>query len=362
MDQKDDEESRTEEPTEKRTQDAFERGDVPVSREAGLAATMFAAVVAMVVIRSARSASLATMLANVLDRAGGLRLDTTGDVMNATSIVARETAQALWPASLVFPLFAVVAYIAQNRPRVVWSRIAPDLSRLSPAKAAGRLIGRRSLLEFSKAGGKIALAGAVAFAAIRSDLGVIVELPRTDPELVASAISRAALRLCAWIAAISALFAMADLIAARLSWRKRLRMTRQEMKDELRQSEGDPLVKGRFRSLARDRARRRMIDNVERATVVLVNPTHYAVALRYVREEGGAPVVVAKGRELVALKIRERAEERGIPVVENPPLVRAMYGVLEIDRMIPPEFYRAVAEIINLISRRAAGRQAPART
>jgi len=131
-------------------------------------------------------------------------------------------------------------------------------------------------------------------------------------------------------------------------------MTRQEVKDEMKQVDGDPIVKARLRSLARDRLRKRMIAAVPRATVVISNPTHYAVALRYVREEGGAPLVVAKGRDLIALKIREVAATHGIPVVENKSLAQALYRSVEVDRMIPPEFYKAVAEIIFFLFARQA--------
>ena len=131
-------------------------------------------------------------------------------------------------------------------------------------------------------------------------------------------------------------------------------MDRQELKEEFKQSGGDAFVKARMRSLAQSRARKRMMQNVPRASLVLANPTHYAVALRYVREEGGAPIVVAKGKDLIALSIREIAARHDIPVFEKKDLVRAMYDHVEVDKMIPAEFYRPVAELIHLLSRKAA--------
>jgi len=131
-------------------------------------------------------------------------------------------------------------------------------------------------------------------------------------------------------------------------------MTRQEVKDELKQVDGDPIVKARLRSLARDRQRKRMIAAVPRATLVIANPTHYAVALRYVREEGGAPLVVAKGQDLIALRIREVATEHGIPVIENKTLAQSLYRSVEVDKMIPAEFYKAVAEIVFFLLARQA--------
>jgi flagellar biosynthetic protein FlhB len=132
-------------------------------------------------------------------------------------------------------------------------------------------------------------------------------------------------------------------------------MSRQEVKEELRQAEGDRMVKARLRSLRLDRSRRRMLSAVPRATMVVANPTHYAVAMRYVRSEGGAPLVLAKGADLVALKIRASAEAHDIPVIEDKPLARSLHSGVEVERPIPAEFYRAVAEIVHLIQQRKAG-------
>jgi flagellar biosynthetic protein FlhB len=146
----------------------------------------------------------------------------------------------------------------------------------------------------------------------------------------------------------------ADIVWSRIHWRSELRMTRQELKDELKQSEGDPLVKSRLRSLARDRARKRMIAAVPQATVVIANPTHFAVALKYERSKGGAPMVVAKGADLIALRIREIAGRHGVPVIEDKPLARALYDAVDVGNWIPPEFYRAVARILHLLYTRPA--------
>ena len=158
------------------------------------------------------------------------------------------------------------------------------------------------------------------------------------------------------VAVATIVLVAADLVWSRLFWQRELRMTRQEVKDEMKQADGDPIVKARLRSLARDRARKRMIAAVPRATFVIANPTHYRRGLRYVKEEGGAPLVVAKGQDLIALKIREIAAEHGIPIIEDKLLARSLYKAVEVDKMIPPEFYKAVAEIVFfLFSRRRLG-------
>ena len=154
-----------------------------------------------------------------------------------------------------------------------------------------------------------------------------------------------------------AVLAAVDLVWTRVKWRRDLRMSRQELKDEMKQSEGDPLMKAKRRSLALDRRRRRMMAAVPRATLVIANPTHYAIALRYVREEGGAPVVLAKGQDLIALKIREIAEGAGIPVIEDKALARSMYDHVEVSQLIPAEFYKAVAELIHFLQARSPGRR-----
>ena len=141
----------------------------------------------------------------------------------------------------------------------------------------------------------------------------------------------------------------ADLTWTRIHWRRDLRMSRHEIKEELRQAEGDRLMKARFRSLRLARMRKRMLTAVPRATMVVVNPTHYAVAMRYLRSEGGAPLVLAKGVDLLALKIREIALEHNIPIIEDKPLARSLYDAVAVDAAIPPEFYRAVAEIVHMI-------------
>jgi flagellar biosynthetic protein FlhB len=161
------------------------------------------------------------------------------------------------------------------------------------------------------------------------------------------------MRLVSAIAIATIVLVAADLLWARFKWRSDLMMTKQEVKEEYKQMEGDPMVKARMRSLAQDRSRKRMLAAVPKATFVIANPTHYAIALRYERSEASAPIVVAKGQDLIALKIREIAEKNGVPVIEDKPLARSMYNHVEVDRMIPPDFYKAVAQILFYILTRS---------
>jgi flagellar biosynthetic protein FlhB len=240
----------------------------------------------------------------------------------------------------------ILASGVQNSPRFVVHRIRPDPSRLSPAKGLARMLGGHGRVEFIKALVKLAVLGLLFYLLARGSVqradSFLVMRHDDLPRALVVEISRLflAVGLCA------AALAIADVIWTRLKWRKDLRMSPHELKEEQKQADGDPIVRARQRSLARERARRRMIAAVPRATLVVVNPTHYAVALRYVQGESAAPIVLAKGVDHLALRIREIAEEREIPVIEDRDLARSLFQAVATDRPIPPEFYRAVAEII----------------
>lgn len=178
----------------------------------------------------------------------------------------------------------------------------------------------------------------------------------TDPVALPEMILSIAMRIVSAICIATIVLVAVDLAWARFHWRRELRMTKQEIKDEHKQAEGDPLIKARLRSLARDRSRQRMIASASRATLVIANPTHFAIALRYNREENPAPLVVAKGMDVIALKIREVAEKNRIPVIENKALARALYEAVQVDQVIPAEFFRPVAEIIYFLQSKQARR------
>ena len=198
--------------------------------------------------------------------------------------------------------------------------------------------------------------GCVAALVLASERDTVVDTVFVSPALVPDRILALLVKLLSGVTAAFLLVGVADIAWTRVKWRRRMMMTRQEVKDEHKQNEGDPMVKARRRSLALDRRRRRMMADVPRATLVIANPTHFSIALRYKREEGGAPVVVAKGQDILALKIREIAGQHGIAVIENKPLARSMYDLVEVGELIPPEFYKAVAEVIHYVQSRDARR------
>jgi flagellar biosynthetic protein FlhB len=243
----------------------------------------------------------------------------------------------------------VVASVAQNPPRFVPDRIMPDLSRLSPRAGFVRVFGPRGWTEFFKNVLKIAAVVAIVGLILDNRWALLETSMFNDVYDLPQRVLKLCLDVVAAVLVATLVVASADLVWARIHWRRDQRMSRQELKEEVRQSEGDRLIKARLRSLRLDRSRKRMLAAVPRATMVVANPTHYAVAMRYVRAEGGAPIVLAKGVDLIALKIREIAEQHEIPIVEDRPLARALYDAVAVDSAIPSEFYRAVAEIVHLI-------------
>ncbi len=350
-----DKDSKTEDPTEKRLQDAAERGNDPVSREAPLFASLLALLAVTGLLVKPAALEILNAMQNMLDSFGERRLSGAGDAQILLAEIGLKFGAALAPLLLVVMAFGLASHFAQSLPRFIPSRIAPDFSRISIAAGIGRLCSMKGVVQFGKQALQLSVVGFALALVLRSEQGRIMDLLYSGAVAIPTELLSLMFRLTATVATASAVIVVGDVVWTRMQWMRDQRMSKQEIKDEARQSEGDPMVKARLRSLALDRARKRMMAQVPRATMVIANPTHYAIAIRYVREEGGAPVVVAKGQDLVALKIREIAEKAGVPVLEQKLLARSMYHVVEVDQVIPPEFYRAVAELIHFLSRKHPG-------
>ena len=346
-----DKESKTEEATEKKTRDAIEKGNIPFSKEAAV----FGSLLGIFIIASlfaVRVGEIQYALRPFIDNPGGWALENGGDAVNVLAGVGWAAASVLLPAIAVLAALGLASSLLQNVPSMVTDRIQPKLSRLSLKQGWTRLFGPQGRVEFLKATFKFSAISAVGFflvGAVRND---VLNAMFMEPSELPGLIHGVAKWLIAGVVVATLLLMAVDLVWSRVYWRRELRMTRQEVKDEHKQMDGDPILKARMRSLARDRSRKRMIAAVPQATLVIVNPTHYAVALRYTRDEGGAPRVVAKGTDLIALKIRSVAEENEVPIVEVKLLARSLYKKVEVDQMIPPEFYKAVAQIVFFLMSR----------
>jgi flagellar biosynthetic protein FlhB len=271
--------------------------------------------------------------------------------------IEREVLAAVALPLVVLVLAAIGGNMIQHR--MVWSAesLKPKLNKISPLAGLKRQFSAQALANFAKGLIKLGLIGTVMFTLLWPQRHRLDGLVQTDILGTLMLTRSLAVDVLGTVVAILFLVAAADYLFQYRQWHERQKMSVRELKDEYKQTEGDPAIKGKIRQLRQARQRKRMMAAVPKASVVITNPTHYAIALQY--DKGmEAPVCVAKGVDVLALKIREVAGEHAIPIVENPPLARALHATVEIDQEIPPEHYKAVAEIIGYVMklRRAAGR------
>lgn len=347
-----DKESKTEEATPRKIEESMNKGNMPFSREAPIFASLVGVLGITALLARDSGAKLMSSFERLIESSGERALGNETDVINIFVAVLQPAAIALLPVIAILAITGLVASAAQNPVKVVFERIKPEFSRISPGKGWKKLFGAQGFVEFLKACFKFGAIGVIVFMTLRSDKELLVNAMLTDPGALPELLVSLCVRLLAAAVTATVVLMAVDLAWSRLYWRRNLRMTRQELKDEHKQTDGDPYVKARQKAIARGRQKNRMMSAVPRATVVIANPTHFAVALEYSREKGGAPVVLAKGKDLVALRIRRIAEENGVPVIEDKPLARALCNSVEINMMIPPEFYQAVAQIIYFINSR----------
>nr|WP_316652316.1 flagellar biosynthesis protein FlhB [uncultured Gellertiella sp.] len=344
-----DKESKTEDPTEKKIRDAAEKGNVPFSREVTVFASSLALYFYLVFFLPSRMAEVSQVLRDLFEQPDEWRLGSSPDVISLFTHLAWTASAILAPIFILLIAFSVGSSVLQNMPTPVLERIRPQISRISPVKGWSRIFGSTGFVEFAKALFKILVVSTIMFFTLKGEFYGSIDTMFSDPQVIFVKMATIMKHIMIVILLSTAVVAVIDFFWTRHYWFSQLKMTKQEIKEEFKQSQGDPIIKSRQRSIARDRVRRRMIANVPRATLVIANPTHFAVALRYVREEDDAPVVIAKGQDLIALKIREIAEANGIPVFEDPPLARSMFAQVSVDTVIPSVFYKAVAELIHRV-------------
>lgn len=284
-------------------------------------------------------------------------LQTGGEVVTSGNIaVLMQTAMADY-FLLTGPVFlaALAAGLAVNYLQVGFlfttDALQPQLNRLNPAEGFKRILSRRSLFELVKSLLKVTLVGAVALLFVRGNLETLLLVLYQDAGVVWETVRSLSLQLSLRIAGAFLVLALLDYLYQRYEHNQNLKMTRQEVKEEFKQTEGDPQLRARLRERRRQMATQRMMQDVPKATVVITNPTELAVALRYTDGKDSAPVVVAKGAALMAKRIRETAAGHGVPVVENKPVARLLYEQVDVGQEIPVDLYQAVAEILALVYR-----------
>ncbi|WP_420549428.1 flagellar biosynthesis protein FlhB [Curvivirga sp.] len=254
----------------------------------------------------------------------------------------------LWPI-LGFLILAFMGNVGQFGLKISLESIKPKFSKLDPIKGAKKYFNAKQLVEFVKNIIKLIVIGSAGVITLIPDLGVLQAMPGIDVAFLPREIYILLLKVMTVVLLILFVIAIGDLVFQRYQHKKQLRMTKQEVKEEFKNVEGDPQVKGRIRQIRMQRAAERMIQAVPQADVVVTNPTHFAVALAYDQDAMDAPKVLAKGQDVIAARIREIAEENEIPMVENPPLARALYATAEVDEYIPEEHYKPVAEVISYV-------------
>lgn len=340
--------NKTEDPTPKRLDDARKKGQVVTSREV----TSFFLLLFFTLLVTAFADNLTLqaklLLRPLIEKADLLETDFNGisDIMRSSVIGGIKL--------MMIPLgFAAVIAVAANYLQhghiLTAESMKPQLSRISPIAGFKRLFSMRSVMEFVKGIIKITIVGVGIWLAVQSDLNALKMLPDDSIQdiliFTVATITKALIAVCICLFFI----ALVDYLYQRYEYMKNMRMSKQEIKDEYKQQEGDPHVKQKLRQLRAEKARNRMMQSVPQSDVVITNPTHFAVALKYESGSMQAPIVVAKGADHIALKIREIAEEHDIPLVRNPPLARALFDTVELDQEIPITHYKAVAEVISYV-------------
>jgi len=346
----DDKESKTEVATEQKRAKAIEEGNVPVVRDTSSLASVLALLAYGVFLLPAVLQLIFPGILVFWAQADEIAFSAAGDVLAILNHLALVVFFVLGPFLLLVVSMTVGLTYLQNPPRFYPKRLVPKLENLSLSKGMRRLFSRSALLEFGKSIFKIAAVSAVVWFVARAHFSQMLATSRVESAALPQAYMAVIGRLVGYVALTLAVFHIAEMFLSRLKWARELRMSRQELKEEFRHTEGDPMVRARLRALAQSRARNRMMAAVPQATVILANPTHFAIALRYRREEGGAPLVVAKGLDHLALRIRSVGQDHNVPVIENRSLARNLYYEVEVGEMIPSNFYRAVAEIIVVVN------------
>lgn len=348
MSDEQDQEQKTEQPTQKRIDDAVKKGQVATSREVTSFFLLLALTFLIMVMLPALMEDVKQALAAFITRPDDIRIDRATFVEGTKEVLLELLLLMMMPAALfIASIFAANAL--QNRFVFSAEPIIPRFNKISPLKGFKKLVSRRNLVEFIKGLLKLVIVGVVAVIAIAPYKDAMQILPDEDiPDLLAFILTVCG-RMMIGVCIIMALIAILDFAYQKFEYIQNLKMTKQELRDEYKQQEGDPMIKQKLRQIRRERARQSMMEAVPKADVVITNPTHYAVALKYDSLTMNAPVVLAKGKDIVAQRIRERAEAHKITVVRNPALTRLLYDNANVDEEIPLEYYKAVAEVIGYV-------------
>jgi flagellar biosynthetic protein FlhB len=338
---------KTEDPTQKKLDDALLKGDVVKSQEVNNWFIIAGGTLVLMSFAGSMSEGLITTLRGLI--ANSYRINMDGPALPGMfQKLGIELITALALPFLILTLAALVGNLIQHK--LVWTTegLTPKFSKISPLAGLKRLFSKQALANFAKGIVKLVLLGGILVALMLPERDRMEGLVRTDLIALLPFTHVLALKMMGAVVALLGVVAAADYFFQYRTWFTKQKMSLQELKEEFKQTEGDPTIKGKLRNLRLQRSRKRMMAAVPKASVIITNPTHYAIALQYERGME-APICVAKGMDAIALKIREIASNHAIPIVENPPLARALHATVEVDEPIPAEHYKAVAEVISYL-------------
>ena len=353
-----DQSQKTEEPTHHKLQQARKKGQVATSQEVKHWFILLGVAIVIAALAPAATARMAEGMGAYLTMLHTIPIDGPSLTDFLTGALVEFALILLLPLGVLVAM-GLAAGLVQNGLIFSGESLKPKIEKIDPMKGLKRLFSLRAVAEFVKGILKLLIVGTATAMIAIPELSGIEQYAGADIGLLLEKIWLLAIKILIAVIAIMAVIAGLDFMYQRYEFNKQQRMTKQEVKDEHKQTEGDPIVKSRLRQIRTERARQRMMAAVPQADVVVTNPTHFAIALQYDPATMAAPLCVAKGIDFIALKIREIAEAHDISVVENPPLARALHQAVEVDEEIPPEHYKAVAEIISFVFR-LQGRPMPA--
>ena len=342
-----DDEEKTEEPTSKKIEDAREEGNVPKSQDFSGFVTLFVAVIAVLTLTKFIALHIENLYRYYISFAG---VDLTkNSILSMAIITTKELLLAVLPIALLVAVAGVFANIIQFGFIFSTKAITPDIKKIDPIKGLKNLFSIKKLIETIKVILKVSFVFVVAsyfFISFTKQLPHVAYYSIFDQIIW---LRDKIIILASVMLILFLILSIADLLIVRYQYFKDLRMSKQEIKDEFKQMEGDPQIKARIKKIQMEMAQKRMMQEVQNADVIITNPTHYAVAIRYNRQKDKAPIVLAKGINEVALKIKEIGRKHMIQIVENPPLARELYKICDLDKAIPESLYKAVAEVLAFV-------------
>ena len=340
----------TEQPTSKRLEEAREHGDVVKSPEVSTFVLLLGGTFAIMMFGGSTMKSLTqamTIFIEEPDQMGVSGADLTALAWH----IAMMLGGILGPVFAMMMVAAIAGHVIQSRPGFTLEKIKPDFAKLSLIAGLKRMFGLEGIMNLVKGLLKIGVVGFAVWTQIWPERNMLESVMSQSPMGVVGDMSHLLYKvLMAALAALAAI-AAADYVMQRYRFMQRNKMSKQEIKEEYKQNEGDPQIKAKIRQIRQERAKKRMIAAVPEATVIITNPTHYAIALKYDQGKMAAPICVAKGVDALALRIREVAKEHNVPIIENPPLARALHATVEVDEVIPAEHFKAVAQVIGYVYR-----------